>query len=143
MGLILDLLLLPITGPVRGLKLVLGAVRDEAEATRLGASRARAELSELELRRDLGEISDEEYAEQESILLNRLNDSLAGDEHRSSSPRSADGDVVEGESEDGDSGFVEYVDGEYVDYVDEDYVDEEDDVDEEDGVDDPDEDDER
>src|SRR5512140_1813330 len=130
MGLIFDLLLLPITGPVRGLQGLLGAIRDEAEATQLNASRARAELSDLELRRDLGEISEEDYLEQEEILLNRLNATLAEEDERAygEGPDVIDGEVVDDESEDGDSGYDEYVDGEHV---------------EDDDVADPDEDDER
>ena len=131
MDLISDLLLLPITGPYRGLKALLGALRDEADATMLDASRVRTELSDLELRRDLGEISDEEYQEWETILLNRLNDILASEERqraerrREERPRIVEGEVVDDavnpvvgevvgvESADEDSGSAEYVDGEY------------------------------
>jgi hypothetical protein len=82
MGLITDLLLFPVTGPVRGLMFVLGAIRDEADAMRASPDRVRADLTELELRRDLGEISDAEYDEQERILLEQLNAYLSGQETR-------------------------------------------------------------
>lgn len=117
MGLISDLLLLPVFGPYHGLKAVLEAIRDEADAARLNVGKARGQLSDLELRRDLGEISDEEYQEQEAALLERLNATLASYEDRydESAVTTVDGEVVEYESDDGESGYVEYVDGEFWD----------------------------
>ncbi len=127
MNLLGDLLLLPVTGPYRGLKALLEALRDEADAARFSAAKVRAELSNLEMRRDVGEISEEEYQQQEAILLDRLNEILAGEESRRQERRRAepplivDGEVVDpvvGEvlgvqAGDADSGYVEYVDGEY------------------------------
>ena len=72
MGLLSGLLLLPITGPVRGLQFVLEQIKAEVDAEQLDEGRVEAELMELSVRHDLGEISDEDYAEQETALLEQL-----------------------------------------------------------------------
>ena len=71
MGLI-GLLLLPITGPVRGFRFLLEQLREEAEAALHDEGRAFAELIDLSMRRNTGQISEAEYAEQEAELLDRL-----------------------------------------------------------------------
>lgn len=48
-------------------------VTEEAEREVLDEDRVRAQLLELQTRYDLGEISEENYAEQEKILVERLN----------------------------------------------------------------------
>ncbi len=73
MGIIGGLLLLPITGPVRGFRFLMERLRDEAEAALLDEGRAFAELIDLSMRRNAGQLSDAEYAEQETELLERLN----------------------------------------------------------------------
>jgi hypothetical protein len=73
MGLLSDLLLFPVTGPVRGFEFILEQIKEQADAVRLDEGRVMAELMDLGLRRDLGEISDAEYTEQETALLERLN----------------------------------------------------------------------
>lgn len=72
MGLISGLLLLPITGPVRGFQLFLERLRDEAEAVLHDEGRAFAELIDLSLRHDSGQISDADFSTQEAELLARL-----------------------------------------------------------------------
>ncbi len=72
MGIITGLLLLPITGPVRGFRFLLEQLRDEAEAALHDEGRAFAELIDLSMRRNTGQISEAEYAEQEAELLERL-----------------------------------------------------------------------
>ena len=59
MGLLSDLLLLPVMGPVRGLRFI--------------AEQVQAELIRLSVQRDLGQISEDEYAAQEEALLEQLN----------------------------------------------------------------------
>ena len=73
MGLLSGLLLLPVTGPVRGLQFVLEQIKAQVDAELLDEGRVQAELMTLSLRRDLGEISDAEYESQETALLEQLN----------------------------------------------------------------------
>ena len=76
MGLLTDLLLLPITGPVRGLRFIAEQVQEQVDAEldpRRRAEQVQAELIQLSVRRDLGQISEDEYAAQEAALLEQLN----------------------------------------------------------------------
>ena len=76
MGLLTDVLLLPITGPIRGLQFIAEQVKDQVDAELDPARRAaqvQAELLRLSVRRDLGQISEDEYAAQEAALLEQLN----------------------------------------------------------------------
>lgn len=73
MGLISGLLLLPITGPVRGLQFIIEQIQAEADAALLDQGRIQAELANLSLAHDLGEVSDEEYLAREAELLAYLN----------------------------------------------------------------------
>jgi len=72
MGLISGLLLLPITGPVAGFRLVLERLRDEAEAVLHDEGRAFAELIDLSMRHSAGQLSDAEFSAQEAEMLERL-----------------------------------------------------------------------
>ena len=72
MGLIADLLLFPVTGPVRGFQFVLEQIRAEADAQLLDEGRVQAELLNCSLRYDAGEISEQEYLQQEAELLDLL-----------------------------------------------------------------------
>jgi hypothetical protein len=76
MGLLSDVLLLPITGPIRGLRFIAEQVKDQVDAECDPARRAeqvQAELLRLSVRRALGQISEDEYAAQEAALLEQLN----------------------------------------------------------------------
>jgi hypothetical protein len=76
MGLLSDVLLLPVTGPVRGLRFIAEQVKEQVDAERDPRRRAeqvQAELMRLSVRRDLGQISADEYAAQEAALLAQLN----------------------------------------------------------------------
>jgi Gas vesicle protein G len=76
MGLLTDVLLLPITGPVRGLRFIAERVKEQVDAEldpRRRAEQVQAELVRLSVRRDLGQISADEYAAQEAVLLQQLN----------------------------------------------------------------------
>ena len=76
MGLLSDLLLLPVTGPARGLRFIAEQVKEEVDAELDPGRRAeqvQAELIRLSVRRDQGEISEDEYAAQEAALLEQLN----------------------------------------------------------------------
>jgi len=76
MGLLSDVLLLPVTGPVRGLRFIAEQVKEQVDAERDPARRAeqvQAERIRLSVRRDLGQISADAYAAQEAALLAQLN----------------------------------------------------------------------
>ena len=76
MGLLSDVLLLPVTGPVRGLRFIAEQVKEQVDAEldpRRRAEQVQAELMRLSMRHDLGQISEDEYAAQEEALLEQLN----------------------------------------------------------------------
>ncbi len=87
MGLISDLLLFPVTGPVRGFQFILEQIKAEADAQLLDEGRVQAELMNLNLRYDAGDIAEEEYLEGEAYLLDRL------DEIRAYKEGTYDGDL--------------------------------------------------
>ena len=72
MGLLSGLLLLPFTAPAHGFLFFLERIRDEAEAALLDEGRAFAALVDLSMRRNAGQLTDGEFAAQESELLERL-----------------------------------------------------------------------
>ena len=72
MGLVSGLLLLPISGPMLGLQLVLERLRDEAEAVLHDEGRAFAELIDLSMRHSAGQLSDADFSAQEAEMLERL-----------------------------------------------------------------------
>src|SRR5919202_2002218 len=72
MGLITDLLLFPITGPVKGIRWTLGQVQRVAEEELTDDTGVKQELMELQLQLELGDIDDAEYARQEAELMQRL-----------------------------------------------------------------------
>ncbi|QJT05071.1 gas vesicle protein [Streptomyces asoensis] len=71
MGLISEVLLLPFA-PVRGSGWVIEQVVREAERIYYDPATVRTELARLEERLDAGEITEEEFDEQEDELLDRL-----------------------------------------------------------------------
>jgi len=73
MSLILDLLTAPVLGPIRGVHWLATKVTEAAEGEVLDESKVRGELLELQMRLDMGDITDEEYDEQERVLVERLN----------------------------------------------------------------------
>lgn len=73
MGVILDLLTAPFFGPIRGVKWLGEKVAEAAEAELLDEGRVRGELLELQLRLEMGEITEEEYDAQETVLVERVN----------------------------------------------------------------------
>jgi len=84
------LLLLPITGPVHGLRFVLEQIQARVDAELTDESQVTAELMAIALQHDLGEISEEEYAEQEAALLDRLNAIRAYKAESAESPATLD-----------------------------------------------------
>ena len=73
MGLVSGLLLFPVMGPLHGLHFIVKRIAEEVDAQRFDEGRVQAELINLSVRRDLGEISDEEYRAQEAALAEQLN----------------------------------------------------------------------
>jgi hypothetical protein len=76
MGLLSDVLLLPVMGPVRGLCFIAAQIKEQVDAEldpRRRAEPVQAELMRLSVQRDLGQISEDEYAAQEAALLAQLN----------------------------------------------------------------------
>lgn len=74
MRLLSEILLSPITGPVRAVGFVTHRVKDQVESEYLNEGKVQAELLDLTLRYDRGEISDDEYQQQEAVILEHLND---------------------------------------------------------------------
>jgi hypothetical protein len=84
LGLLSDLLLLPVMGPVRGLRFIAEQVKEEVDAELDPGRRAeqvQAELIRLSVQRDLGQISDDNYVAREAALLEQLNALQAGEEN--------------------------------------------------------------
>ncbi len=72
MGFLIDLLTLPVMGPIKGVVWIAEKVAEQADRELYDEEAVRGQLMELELRYDLGEISEEEYLEAEEALLERL-----------------------------------------------------------------------
>lgn len=72
MSSLLDLLTLPVSGPIKGVLWVARKVAEQAEKEFYDEDAVRGKLLELELRYDLGEISEEEYNTLEEVLMERL-----------------------------------------------------------------------
>ncbi len=71
--LIIDrLLLLPITGPVAGIRWCLKQVVNIAEQELMDDSAVKDELLELQMAVETGDISEEEYIQREAVLMRRL-----------------------------------------------------------------------
>ena len=73
MGFVFDLLTSPVLGPIRGVHWLATKVDEAAEGELLDESKVRGELLELQMRLEIGEITEEEYDEQERALVERLN----------------------------------------------------------------------
>ena len=73
MGFVFDLLTSPVLGPIRGVHWLATKVAEAAESEVLDEGKVRGELMELQIRLEMGEITEEEYDEQERVLVERLN----------------------------------------------------------------------
>jgi hypothetical protein len=82
MGLLSDILLLPVTGPIRGLHFIFEQIREQVDEEQLSESgQIQDELMSLASRYELGELSEQTYAEQETALLERLNELRSDQEY--------------------------------------------------------------
>lgn len=74
MRLLSEILLSPVSGPLRTLGFVVNRIQDQVEAEYLDEGKVQAELLDLTLRYERGEIDDAQYKEQEAAILRHLND---------------------------------------------------------------------
>jgi hypothetical protein len=74
MGLLTNLLLFPISGPVAGIKWSLRKVAQVVDEELTDDSSVKQELMELQMQLELGDITDAEYVEREAQLMQRLRD---------------------------------------------------------------------
>ena len=72
MGLISNILFFPVTGPVAGIRWALGKVQTVVEEELTDDTPVKQELMELQMKLELGDITDDEYVEQEAVLMGRL-----------------------------------------------------------------------
>jgi hypothetical protein len=72
MGLLTNLLLFPVTGPVAGIRWTLGKVQQVAEEELTDDTAVKQELMELQMQLELGDIDDGEYLRREADLMRRL-----------------------------------------------------------------------
>jgi hypothetical protein len=73
MGLLANVLLAPVMGPVYGLRFVLNTLREQAETASADEEQAlQQDLVALNMRFELGEISEPEFEEKEAVLLEKL-----------------------------------------------------------------------
>ncbi|HCU91469.1 MAG TPA: gas vesicle protein [Actinobacteria bacterium] len=73
MGLLANILLAPVTLPVRGLNFVFREVQEAADRERCDPDAIRREMLDLQRRLDAGLIDEAAYDEAEAELLARLN----------------------------------------------------------------------
>jgi hypothetical protein len=74
MGMLIDLLTLPLTGPINGTIWIAEKLLEQAENEMYDEGKVRAKLMEMEMLLDLGDISEETYMAAEEELLERLRD---------------------------------------------------------------------
>lgn len=72
MGILTDVLLFPLTGPVKGIRWTLGKVQRVVEEELTDDSAVKQELMELQMLLELGDIDDSEYVAREAELMRRL-----------------------------------------------------------------------
>ena len=70
---LLDVLTLPVLGVPRLVHWVAKKLIEEVERQEFDEGKLQGQLLDLQMRRELGEIGDEEYSREEAALLNRLN----------------------------------------------------------------------
>ena len=81
MGLLTHVLFWPVTGPIAGIKWTLTKVQRVVEEELVDDPAVKQELMELNMRLELGDITDEEYAAEEAVLMRRLREIREWREH--------------------------------------------------------------
>ena len=74
MGLLSNILLFPVTGPVNGIKWTLGKIQQVVDEELTDDTPIKQELMELQMQLELGDIDDDEYKRREAELMTRLRD---------------------------------------------------------------------
>ncbi len=74
MGLLTNILLFPISGPVAGIKWSLRRVQQVVDEELTDDTSIKQELMELQMRLELGDITDAQFVEHEAVLMQRLRD---------------------------------------------------------------------
>lgn len=72
MGLLFNLLLFPVMGPITGVHWLAQNIAQQVEQEYLDEGKVRVLLSELQARYELAEITEEKYLQKETALLERL-----------------------------------------------------------------------
>jgi len=70
--LLVDILTFPVLGMPRMVNWVANKLKDTVEQDEMDEGKLQGDLLELQMRYELGEINDDEYAEQETAILDRL-----------------------------------------------------------------------
>ena len=68
----LKVLASPVTAPYKSAKWLLGQIRNEVAEEQESEERVMTHLTELQLRHELGEVEEEEYLEEEKVLMEDL-----------------------------------------------------------------------
>jgi hypothetical protein len=69
-----DLLMLPLKGPIAGIKWVMRTIQKMADEELLNDQPWKERLIELQMRLELGEISEEDYVREEAVVFQALRD---------------------------------------------------------------------
>ena len=72
-NLLVDILTIPVFGAPRMVHWMTKKLVEVAEREELDEGKLQGQLLELQMRYDLGEVTDEEYSEQETSILDKLN----------------------------------------------------------------------
>jgi gas vesicle protein GvpG len=69
-----DILMLPLKGPIAGIKWVMRTIQKMADEELLNDQPWKERLIELQMRLELGELSEEEYVQEEAVVFQALRD---------------------------------------------------------------------
>ena len=69
-----DILLLPITGPIAGFRWIMTTIQKMADEELMNDQPWKERLIELQMRLELGEISEEDYVQEEAVVFQALRD---------------------------------------------------------------------
>ena len=101
MGLLSNILLFPISGPVAGIKWSLNKVIQVAEEELTDDAPVKQQLMELQMQLELGDIDDDEYVRREADLMARLREVRAWRERLGKSVSGGPVRVAGGDDEQG------------------------------------------
>ena len=90
-----DILLFPITGPVAGFRWIMNTIKQMADEELLNDQPWKERLIELQMMLELGEISDEQYKDEEAKVFQALRDIRARREQTARDAAAARGEEEE------------------------------------------------